>query len=110
MAWTELTDSKGWRARYWDANGRRQTAGHANTKAKAQKLGGDQEAKLRGGTWFDPTAGKVTFGHYFEQQWIMNRGGEIATIDHYWSLYRAGLKSEFGGVQLRRRSRLSANA
>lgn len=101
MAWAEPAGKKGWRGRYRDASGSIHTAGYANTKRKAEKLGEDQEAKIRAGTWFDPMAGKITFSEYFENHWIVNRTCEVNTVETYWSHYRAALKPEFGDMQLR---------
>jgi integrase len=107
MAWAEPAGKDRWRGRYYaKVDGARvpRTAGYATTKQKAKKLGLDEEAKIRNGSWFNVDAGKVTFSEYFEHLWLPNRGGELNTKSNYRSQYNAkqyGLKVSFGDAQLR---------
>ena len=63
MAWVEK-GSKGYRGRYRDALGETRDVRDATgriiyvpSKRRARELALDEEAKIRAGTWWDPTAG-----------------------------------------------------
>jgi integrase len=101
MAWAE-PEGRRFRGRYRDAAGTTHSTATFPTKKKALDAARNEESKVRTGTWFDPTAGKVTFSDYFESQWFPNRGGEQGTRDTYFSHYNASLKPKFGNMELRR--------
>ena len=90
MAYGEAT-GRAWRARYLGANGKvwrvkdPATGRDAlfRTKAAAKKVGLDEEAKIRGGGWIDPSLGKITFADYFGNQWYPNRVVELITLQGY---------------------------
>lgn len=101
MAWVEQLKG-GWRGMYRDETGRKHSAGRDTSKRRAMQLALDEEAKLRGGMWIDPMAGRITFSDYFETQWLPNKVAEKKTLATYRSHYNAALKPEFGDVELRR--------
>lgn len=101
MAWTE-PHGRGYRGAYRDPRGATQKTETVGSKRKALQLAQDHEAKVRAGTWFDSSVGKVTFADYFEKQWFPNRGGEQTTRDTYLSHYNATLEDRFGDMELRR--------
>src|SRR4051812_40063981 len=99
MAWVEPHKGK-WRGRYRDEAGKVRYATVDTSKRRALKAAQDEEAKVRAGTWHDPTAGNMTFSTYFEDHWLPNRTNEVNTLDGYRSHYNATLKGEFGNMPL----------
>lgn len=80
----------------------RKTKTHAKKKDALQEAL-DQEAAIRGGTWFDDRPGKMTFSTYFEQHWKPNRVAELNTRKKWQSHYNAakfGLKKTWGHREL----------
>jgi site-specific recombinase XerC len=65
-----------WRARYKDAEGK-EHALHARTKAEVTRRLNTELAKLEGGTWTDPKAGRVTFSAYVAD-WKATKAGVSA--------------------------------
>jgi integrase len=104
MGWVEKRGNR-WVGFYRDADGRRHRAGSGTTKRAAERLYQDREAGIRGGTWHDPTAGKVEFSRYFEQDWLPFRTGAANTLQKYRVHYRVSLHAAFGTLELRRITR-----
>jgi integrase len=103
MAWTEK-HGDGWHGVYRAPDGTRPKTNSHSREKDALNEARDEEAKIRNGTWFSPTAGAITFATYFEKQWYPNRGGELNTRRNYRSQYEApdyGLKVTWGEVELR---------
>lgn len=104
MGWPEQRDGK-WRGVYRGPDGRKRKTKTYRSKKRAAPAANDEEGRVREGTWFDPTAGRVTFSEYFERQWLPNRRSEINTRSGYRSQYNAkrhGLKVTFGDRELRK--------
>jgi integrase len=116
VAWAEK-GSKGYRGRYRDSVGEtrdvRDGAGkiiYVASRKRARELALDEEAKIRAGTWWDPTAGAITFSDYFENHWRPNKVVELTTLRKYDDQYNGrnwGLKAYWGDVELRRVTRTS---
>lgn len=104
MAWVEKHKSL-WRGRYRDADGKTRATPGDSSKRRALKAAQDEEAKIRGGTWQDPTAGSLTFSVYFEEHWLPNRVEEQNTIMANESHYNASLKDAFGSTLVNKISR-----
>ncbi len=101
MAWTVRHHNK-WQGKYRDEDGKVKTAGSSTSKREAKKLAEDQEAKIRQGTWHDPSAGKIKFSVYFEEHWLPNRVLEDTSADGYLSHYNKTLRAEFGNMEVRK--------
>lgn len=101
MAWAD-PHGTGFRGVYRGPTGAKLKTKTFKSKKRALQAAQDEEAKLRGGTWFDPGAGRIAFAEYFEKQWYPNRAGEVRTRGEYLSVYNASLKHEFGEIELRR--------
>lgn len=100
MAWAEKRGNV-WVGYYREpGKPRKIRAGSAKTKLAAERLGQDQEAKIRGGLWHDPTAGSMTFSQYFEQHWLPNKIVEVQTAQQYLAHYDKYLKPAFGSTPL----------
>jgi integrase len=52
------------------------------TKRKAEEAANDEEAKVRGGTWRDPSAGQTTFGD-FASRWYAAQDLAASTMQNY---------------------------
>jgi hypothetical protein len=52
------------------------------TKREAEKAANDAEAKVRGGTWHDPSKGRVTFGDYVNT-WYERQDLAASTLQTY---------------------------
>jgi integrase len=95
LAYTEKRGRGGsvyWIARYSDGQGRwptvKDTTGRAlrfKTRREADKAGEDEEAKVRGGTWHDPDAGRETFGAFARDWFASDTVQDLAarTIGNY---------------------------
>ena len=101
MAWCEPR-GKRWRGMYQDANGKSRSAGSSTSKREAKRMAEEEEAKIRSGIWFDPAAGKMTFGEYFEEHWLPNRILADNTQLNYETHYNATLEAAFGHVEIRK--------
>lgn len=101
MAWTE-TRGKRHRGCYRDATGKKHYTPWTNLKREAKQAAQEEEAKIRAGTWVDPTAGKLTYSEYFEKHWLPNRVVEDNTRANYLSHYNAEIKAAFGEMELRK--------
>lgn len=84
MAWTEprgkfSKDARGvikarqWRGCCRDIEGKTKGTATVDSEREAMGLAQDAEAKMRAGTWHDPSAGQLLFSTYFEEQWLPNR-------------------------------------
>lgn len=113
MAWTEprgkfTKDAKGvtrarqWRGCYRDVEGKTKKTVTVDSKREALKLAQDAEARMRAGTWHDPSAGQLTFSTYFEEQWLPNRLREKNTTGTYRSNYNSSLRDAFGNMEVRK--------
>ncbi len=99
MAWVEKRVN-GYVGRYkHPETEKNHTAGRSPSKREALRLAQEQEAKIRRGTWVNPS-GPMTFGEYFEHHWMPHRVMEQNTRRTYWSHYHTALKPEFGDVPL----------
>lgn len=95
-----------WRGRYKIAAGRYGTVtdatGHTirfRTKRDAVKAADDEEAKVRGGTWRDPSAGQLTFGAY-ASRWYAAQDLAASTMQNYRRHLEEHLLPEFEGRAL----------
>ena len=101
MAWVDPHGTS-YRGVYRGPDGAKVKTKSFKSRKKALQAAQDEEARLRSGTWFDPSAGRITFADYFERQWYPNRGGEVRTRGEYLSIYNSSLKAEFGEIELRK--------
>ena len=79
---------KKFRGTYTDENGRRRKTRVFPTKRAARQCAEEQEARLRSGTWRDPSTGKRTLTEYVEDPdhgWLRLRREERTTRDGYRS-------------------------
>lgn len=78
-----------YRARYWIGPGELRTVVDKDgktvrfgTKREAAKAANDQEAKVREGSWRDPSAGRITFGEYVNR-WYAEQELAASTMQNY---------------------------
>lgn len=90
-----------WRGRYKIAPGRYGTVSDANgdtirfrTKREAKKAADDEEAKVRGGKWRDPSKGQLTFGA-FASRWYAAQDLAASTMQNYRRHLEEHLLPEF---------------
>ncbi|QKW07377.1 LacI family DNA-binding transcriptional regulator [Streptomyces sp. NA04227] len=90
-----------YRGRYWIAPGVLRTVVDANgetvrftSKRDAAKAANDMEAKVRAGTWRDPTAGRITFGEYVNK-WYAAQDLAASTMQNYKRHIEEHLLPEF---------------
>ena len=90
-----------YRARYWVAEGKYVTLQDASgmtakfrTKREAKRAADDEEAKVRGGTWHDPSAGQITFGDYVSR-WYEAQDLAPSTMQNYRRHIEEHLMPEF---------------
>jgi hypothetical protein len=90
-----------WRTRYKIGPGKYGTvtdpAGRTlrfRTKREAVKAADDEEAKVRGGTWRDPSAGQLTFGAY-ASRWYAAQDLAASTMQNYRRHLEEHLLPEF---------------
>lgn len=91
----------GFRGVYRDAEGRRHRTRTVASRREARRAAQDQEAKVRAGSWLDPSLGRMTLRDYVVERWLPNRGGELNTRASYHSHWRA-VEPRFGSTELRR--------
>ncbi|GGM65739.1 hypothetical protein GCM10012275_40420 [Longimycelium tulufanense] len=94
------------RARYKIAPGRYGTVRDPSgatakfrTKREAEKAANDEEAKVRAGTWRDPSAGQITFGAY-ASRWYAAQDLAASTMQNYRRHLEEHLLPEFEGRAL----------
>src|SRR5215813_9679763 len=90
-----------WRGRYKIALGRYGTVTDATgrtirfrTKREAVTAADDEEAKVRSGTWRDPSAGELTFGAY-ASRWYAAQDLAASTMQNYRRHLEEHLLPEF---------------
>lgn len=95
-----------WRGRYKISAGKYGTVSDANgntmrfrSKREAKKAADDEEAKVRGGTWRDPAAGKLLFGDY-ASRWYAAQDLAASTMQNYRRHLEEHLLPEFGARAL----------
>jgi integrase len=66
----------------------------------------DAEVRSRRGTRRDASPGTIRFEEYFEDHWLPNRVGEVATIAGYRTHFRVALQPAFGHVPIEEISHL----
>lgn len=76
---------------YRDPAGRKRSAGTFASEREARHAARRAESSVESGTWFDRTAGKVTFRAYVEESWWPSRHLEVSTRVGY----RANLDKHF---------------
>lgn len=78
MAYASKTKSGLWIGRYRDPQGKLHNLPARKSKREAVQLAQQEEAKIRGGIWVDPEAGRITVDEYW-RRWSVTRRGEINT-------------------------------
>lgn len=95
-----------YRGRYKIAPGKYGTVADATgatikfrTKRDAEKAANDEEAKVTGGTWRDPSAGRITFGEY-ANRWYAAQDLAASTMQNYRRHIEEHLLPEFEDMSL----------
>jgi integrase len=78
-------------ALYRDPSGRTRSAGTFDSRREADRAARRAESSVESGSWFDRTAGRVTFRRYVEETWWPSRHLELSTK----AGYRANLDRHF---------------
>ena len=95
MAWVRERRSPDGRVRfqgsYRDPSGRERSAGTFSTERRALRAAAKAEAEIEAGTWFDVSAGKVTFRSYALEVWWASLHVELTTK----AAYRSNLETHF---------------
>lgn len=97
MAWVEKRGAK-YVGFFRDATGKKHRGGSADKPRAALKAAQDRETDVRRGTYVDDT--NLTFGDYFEKDWLPNRIGELNSLATWRSHYQGYLKPAFGSMPL----------
>jgi integrase len=104
MAWVIRRTSAGGRVRYQgmyrDPTGRQRSAGNYSTERQALRAAGKAEAAIDTGTWFDVSAGKVTFRAYAREVWWPSLHLEPTTKAAYKSNLETHFLPFFGGLRM----------
>ena len=87
-------------AAYRDPTGRLRSAGTFASEREARAAGRRAESSVEIGSWFDRTAGKVTFREYVEQTWWPSRHLELTTKQSYRSYLDRHFLPFFGALPL----------
>ena len=93
-----------WRARWRAPDGTLESKPGFTTRKDAENYGHDQEAAIRGNTYVDPRAGKVTLTEWVNQ-WFPSLDLELATLSNYRYRIEAHILPEFGDRPLTPRPR-----
>jgi hypothetical protein len=87
-------------ALYYDAQGKRRSAGTHATEKEAAKAWQKAEVKIGEGTPWDPRRGRQTFRRYVEEQWLPHHRIEASTRQGYLSVIYKHLMPYFGDMKL----------
>jgi integrase len=87
-----------WRVKYKIPGGEASQSGF-ETKRAALGWGRDQEAKVRGATWTDPTAGAITVSEWIDR-WKAIQDVGVSTADNRDYLVRRFIRPYWGARQL----------
>ncbi|MFE2425734.1 tyrosine-type recombinase/integrase [Streptomyces sp. NPDC059373] len=90
---------KRWQVRYRDLNGAQRKENYEN-KAAADARAAEVENELRGGTYVDPLAGRVTLARY-AQQWLSAVTAGPTTVQRYEGVIRNHIEPHLGRRELR---------
>jgi integrase len=104
MAWTRpRSGPKGLRhtGYYRDPAGRTRSAGTFPDERRALAAAIRAEGKVAEGTWFDRTAGRITFTDYVETMWWPSLHLEITTLAGYRSYLDKHFLPHFGPMPMR---------
>src|SRR6202043_985618 len=77
-------------ALYYDAQGKRRSAGTHAAEKEAAKAWQKAEVKIGEGTPWDPRRGRQTFRRYVEEQWLPHHRIEDSTRQGYCPCWRTG--------------------
>jgi integrase len=95
MAFTRARRTADGRVRYQglyrDPDGRQRATGTFSTERQAVRAAAKEEAKIEAGTWFDVTAGRITFREYALDIWWPSLHVELTTK----AAYRSNLETHF---------------
>lgn len=97
---------KRWQVRYRDANGAQRKENYA-IKAAADSRAAALENELRGGTYVDPAAGKVTLSEY-ARQWLGSGTAGPTTSERYEGVIRNHIAPRLSGREVRTLNKPSA--
>ena len=87
-----------WRVKYKIPGGEASQSGF-ETKKAALGWGRDQEAKIRAGTWTDPSAGEITVSEWIDR-WLAMQDVGLSTQEHRSWLLRKFIRPHWGARQL----------
>lgn len=87
-----------WRVKYKIPGGEASESGF-ETKKAALGWGRDQEAKIRAGTWTDPSAGEITVSEWIDR-WLPMQDVGLSTQEHRGWLLRKFIRPYWGARQL----------
>ena len=79
--------------------GRRSQPVGLRDQAAALSWGRDQEAKIRAGTWTDPTAGEITVSEWIDR-WMAMQDVGLSTMENREYLIRRFIRPSWGARQL----------
>ena len=100
MAYTEKSGKgpRPWRVKYKIPGGEASQSGF-ETKQATLAWGRDQEAKVRTGTWTDPTAGDITVSEWIDR-WKAIQDVGLSTMENREYLVRRFIRPHWGTRQL----------
>lgn len=105
-----------WRGRYKTGAGKYATVASDDgatirfrTKRDAEKAANDAEAKVRGGRWQDPSAGRISFGDY-ASRWYAVQDLAASTMQNYRRHIEEHLLPTFGELSIQEISALHIGA
>jgi hypothetical protein len=81
---------------YRDPSGKKRSAGTFSTEKAALIAAGRAEGKVAEGTWFDRSAGRITFADYVETVWWPSLHLEVSTMAGYRSYLDKHFLPHFG--------------
>ncbi len=105
-----------WRARYKIAPGKYGTLADENgdtvrfrTKRAAEQAAEEEEAKVRGGRWHDPSGGQITFGEY-ASRWYAGQDLAASTMQNYRRHIEEHLLPQFNDAEVGAITKLDVDA
>src|SRR6266568_2806608 len=100
MAWVEQSGKRSWRVRYCRDDGSIGAIPGFATKTQAERKADTLESDEREGRHADPTAGRVLFAEWVNNQWLDALDVGVRTEENYRSKLRGHILPRWGDVAL----------
>ncbi len=100
MAWVEQSGKRSWRVRYFRDDGSIGAIPGFATKTQAERKADTLESDEREGRHADPTAGRVLFAEWVNNQWLDALDVGVRTEENYRSKLRGHILPRWGDVAL----------